>query len=295
MKQPTKEDYIHGGTQKDYYSENDREECNCLVCNSNNYTKIGEEAGLGIVKCNDCSMIYANPRAKASQENYFGDSSVFFEEARLIFKGKKRHHRDKNYEYEVQQLKRFKKSGNLLDIGTNMGFFLRKAKDAGYDVEGVEPSPSLAKIAHEQWGIKIHNSFLENTDLPTESFDIITLIDVFEHVTNPKELLQKCNSLLKKDGVIAIKIPNGDYNHFKSKLAKKLGASNNMQIWDVCEHVGHYTPKTFNKIVSEKGFRVIKKIIPLPIHSPIWANLVGCRKSPKNKNRSSGPTLLFRR
>lgn len=270
-----KEDYIHGGTQKDFYTDADKENCNCPLCDKTESTVLGTEKGLSVVKCANCDLIYTNPRAKNAQENYFGDAEAFFNEARLIFKGKKVHHRDVNYVYELKKIKKFKPSGKLLDIGTNMGFFLRKARELGWETEGVEPSPALSEIARTQFKLNIHTAFLENANLPKKNYDVITLIDVFEHVTNPKELLAKCNELLKDDGIIAIKVPNGDYNHFKLKLSSMIGKTQSMEIWDCCEHVVHYTPKTFKKMADSCGFKIKSFFIPLPIHSPIWAHLVG--------------------
>lgn len=270
-----KDDFIHGGTQKDFYNDNEKENCNCPFCGKNQYKVLGSDKGLSVVRCSECNLIYTNPRAIGAEENYFGDASVFYEEARLIFKGKKVHHRDRNYEYELRRIKEVKPNGKLLDVGTNMGFFLRKARDFGFQTEGVEPSPALVKIARDQWGLTIHEGFLQDVNLPEKSFDVITLIDVLEHVTEPKSLLKKCHSLLKDDGIIAIKVPNGDYNMFKQQLATLTGKTATMDIWDCFEHVVHYTPTTFKKMAADCGFKIQKFIIPLPIHSPIWANLVG--------------------
>lgn len=220
-------------------------------------------------------MIYTNPRPIDAEQNYFGDEKVFYEEARLIFKGKKKHHRDRNYEYELKKIKRFMPKGKLLDIGTNMGFFLRKARDFGFITEGVEPSPSLSKIARDEWGLTIHTALLEQAKLPESSYDIITLIDVLEHITNPQEMLQACYKLINDDGMVVVKVPNGDYNHFKMKLGKMLKKQAQMDVWDCCEHVVHYTPKTFKRMVEKCNFKVVKSFIPLPINPPVWANLVG--------------------
>src|SRR5215216_5865028 len=128
----TQEDYIKGGTQKNFYSENEVESCPCPLCGATEYRAIYKERGnLGVVICSKCNLIYTNPRAIAAEENFFGDDKIFFAEARLIFNGKKPHHRDRNYDYELNEIKKIKKSGKLLDIGSNMGFFLRKAKAAG--------------------------------------------------------------------------------------------------------------------------------------------------------------------
>lgn len=275
MEKLLKDDYIHGGTQKDFYNDNEKEFCRCPFCDKDDYITLGSERGLSVVQCKNCNLIYTNPRAKDAQENYFGDADIFFNEARLIFRGKKTHHRDRNYEYEIAHIKKIKPNGRFLDVGSNMGFFLRKAKQAGFDAEGVEPSPALAKIARENWGLTIHNSFLEKANLPKNSYDVISLIDVFEHVSNPKQLLKACDDILKPDGIIAIKVPNGEYTHFKAKLAYRSGKAKNMNVWDCYEHVVHYTPQTFRKMVESCGYKVRTCFIPLPIHSPIWANLVG--------------------
>ncbi len=271
----SKGDYIHGGNQKDHYEDHEKIPWPCPSCNSLENHPIDSDRGLSIVVCKQCGLIYTNPRPIAAEENYFGDAEVFFNEAHLIFKGKKPHHRDRNYEYELKKIKKFKPSGKLLDVGTNMGFFLRKAKEIGFETEGVEPSPALSAIAREQFGLKIHTAFLQDVDLPEKNYDVITMIDVFEHVTDPKGMLNTCHHLLKDDGIVAIKVPNGDYNMFKMKLAHLTSRKANMDIWDLCEHVVHYTPKTFKRMIEESGFRIKSFFIPLPIHSPIWANLVG--------------------
>lgn len=271
-----KDDYIHGGIQKDFYGTEEVESCVCMICGSNDNKTIYTECGnLGIVKCSDCNFVYTNPRAKNAEGNYSGDAGVYFNEARLIFNGRKKHHRDKNYEYELLQIKKIKPGGKLLDIGTNMGFFLRKAREFGYETQGVEPSPSLCKIAKEQFELSIKNSFLENAGFPENHFDVITMIDVFEHVTNPVEILNHIHSTLKEDGILCIKVPNGNYNLSKLKLAKMFGRENQHDIFNSYEHVGHYTRESMNKILQNSQFQIIDLFIPLPIHPPIWANLVG--------------------
>ncbi len=269
-------EYVHGGTQKDIYTPNDVESCRCLLCGSDRFDKIYQERGaLGIVQCAECELIYTNPRPKAAEQNYFGDATIFYSEAEQIFKGKKNHHRDKNYEYEIARIKEFKKTGRLLDIGSNMGFFLRKAASAGYQVEGVEPSPSLAKIAHEEFNLKITNAYFREDDFAAGSFDIITLIDVFEHVTNPIQLLQTIYPVLKDDGILCIKVPNGNYNKFKLSLARLMNREQQHELFNAYEHVGHYTQKTMKKMVEKAGFQLKKTIVPLPVDPPIWANLTG--------------------
>ncbi len=267
---------IHGGMQKDFYQLNEVQSCPCPLCGSDQFDAICKERGhIGVVKCKDCELIYANPRVIGSELNYHGEASLYMDEARLIFKGLKTHHRDRNYEFEINEIKKHKNHGKFLDIGTNMGFFLRKARRHGFDVVGVEPSPSLSKIATEQFYLKIHTSYFESVDFAPKSIDVITMIDVFEHVNNPKELLNAASKVLKDDGIICVKVPNGNYNLLKYKLSKNTGKDFNYDIFNAYEHVAHYTPETMKKMLEKNGFKIKKMILPIPIHLPVWEELTG--------------------
>lgn len=268
--------YIKGGRQKNSYEADEVENCSCPLCGESRTEFIyAERKSLKVVKCVSCELIYVNPRVKQAETNYWGDAEIYFNEAKLIFSGKKSHHRDPNYLYELKHLKKIKPSGKLLDIGCSMGFFLNKARSVGYEVCGVEPSPSLSAIAKEQFKLEVINSYFEGSVVPEKSTDIITMIDVFEHVTNPAELLQTAHRVLKDDGIMCIKVPNGNYNLLKLRLARLTGKEKEHDLFDSYEHVVHYTKKTMKKMLEKQGFVIKKVIIPLPIHPPVWASLVG--------------------
>ena len=114
MKAIAEGDYVRGGTQKDFYHIDDVEECSCPLCDEFSSDHICYERGaIGVVKCKKCDLIYISPRVKNAAENYHGKADVYIEEARLIFNGEKDHHRDRNYEYELNRIKKYKKGGSL--------------------------------------------------------------------------------------------------------------------------------------------------------------------------------------
>ncbi len=270
------DDYLRGGTGKDFYNKEDVENCNCPVCDKDNSSYICNERGsIGIVKCNSCNLIYVNPRVKNSTTNYHGKSEIYAEEARLIFNGKKRHHRDVNYEYELKKIQSYKRSGKLLDIGCNMGFFLRKARDLGFDSYGIDASPSLSDIARTRFGLNVKTSFFSAQEYEANTFDVVTLIDVLEHISNPVALLKEVNHVLNDNGIVCIKVPNGNYNYLKFKILNFLGRTQGKDIWDSYEHLGHYTITTMKTAVRKAGLEVKSVIVPIPIQSPVWHRLVG--------------------
>ena len=267
---------ISGGLQKKNYSIDDVEEVPCPLCHSTHRRKLHKEHGsIGVVKCKNCNLIYASPKAKNSETNYWGDPKKYYEEARLVFSGDLPHHRDRNYEEELDVIQKYKKSGKLLDVGTNMGFFAHRASCRGFDVQGIDPSESLSSIGKEHFGLQIENSYLTSCSFNNGDFDVVTMIDVFEHIPNPIDNLLKAKDLIKEDGIICIKVPNGNYNAFKLAAYKLLGKSADRDIFDAYEHVAHYTTKTFTKATEEAGLQIKRIYIPKPIHPPVWHKLTG--------------------
>ena len=269
-------DYEHGGTQKETYGPEDVVFIDCPFCGAKEYKKIYAERGsLGIVKCNKCFLIYVNPRLKDSEKIYWGDADKYFKEAKLIFEGKAKHHRDPNYIADLNLILKYKPKGRLLDIGTNMGFFLRNAKNRGWDIYGVDPSPSLSEMARKYFGLNVKTAFVEDAGFESGFFDIVTLTDVFEHLNQPKKVLAEVNRILKPDGIVFIKVPNALFNLLKLYGAKATGKLKNYDIFDSYEHVVHYSQKTLTRMLAGSGFKVIDTRISKPIQLPVWHKYVG--------------------
>src|SRR3990167_5179899 len=128
-------DYERGGLQEELYGDADVEEVSCPLCEGEGREPLYIERGnLGIVRCKNCQLIYVSPRLKHPEHVYWGDAENYYREARLIFDGKAPHHRDPNYLSDLKLLEQFRPNGNLLDIGSNMGFFLRHTRGKGWNV-----------------------------------------------------------------------------------------------------------------------------------------------------------------
>jgi len=269
-------DYKRGGKQKEIYTELEVEYVVCPLCNKTKYKEIYRERGvLGIVRCENCDLIYVNPRLKNPEMTYWGDVDNYLEEARLIFEGKAKHHRDKNYIDDLKLIYKYKPGGNFLDIGTNMGFFLRKARGWKWNLYGVEPSVALSDIARKYFGLNVKTAFLEEAHFPNEFFDVVTMTDVFEHLSQPGRVLAEVYRILKADGILFIKVPNGLFNLFKFYSAKMTGHIKNYDIFDSYEHIVHYSSKTLRLMLNKSGFKVIKVYIGKPIQLPVWHKYVG--------------------
>ena len=97
--------------------------------------------------------------------------------------------------------------GRLLDVGCGNGRFLALVRALGWQAAGVEPDPRSAAVARRVSGADVHASLAEG-GFPAESFDVITMNHVLEHVADPVATLAECRRLLKPAGRLGVAVPN---------------------------------------------------------------------------------------
>ncbi len=105
----------------------------------------------------------------------------------------------------VKYTRKAKEGGRLLDIGCGTGGLMNLLAPH-YECEGLEPSAVGAKEARSK-GYKVIEDTLEDAEIPPESYDVVTLQSVIEHLRDPVAMLKKLNRMLKPSGVIALKTP----------------------------------------------------------------------------------------
>ncbi|WP_295296213.1 class I SAM-dependent methyltransferase [uncultured Brachyspira sp.] len=100
----------------------------------------------------------------------------------------------------VKSILKYKNSGKLLDVGCGLGYLLEVANEMGFDSYGVELSKNGSDMAKKKFGEdKIYNGTVETCKWKN-TFDVITMNDLFEHIDNPVETLEKSKELLTSRG-----------------------------------------------------------------------------------------------
>jgi 2-polyprenyl-3-methyl-5-hydroxy-6-metoxy-1,4-benzoquinol methylase len=152
----------------------------------------------------------------------------------------------------IEAILPYKKGGRLLDVGAASGILLEQAGKLGFDGEGVEPSRSLAKSAQDA-GLKVHLGIFPHPAI-TGPYDVITLIDVIEHVPCPIQLLKEIGAHLKPDGVGALTTPD-----VQSFVARMLGP----RWWHFrVAHIGYFSRKTMQRALDEAGLEILEMSCP---------------------------------
>lgn len=154
----------------------------------------------------------------------------------------------------IEAVRKHKKGGRLLDVGAASGILLEQAAKLGFDGEGVEPSRSLAKRAMAS-GLKVHLGIFPHPQI-VGPYDVITLVDVIEHVPNPIPLLRDIANHLKPDGVGVVTTPD-----VESFIARMLGP----RWWHFrVAHIGYFSRATLEKALVAAGLEVVE------VTSPAW-------------------------
>jgi len=201
-----------------------------------------------LVVCTNCDLAYLNPRARGDLilEGYSeAVDHTFIKQNPLRIRTFK-----STFRKVIEKLKITpNKNSRILDIGCAGGAFPKAAQELGFDVIGIEPSAWMCDFARNEYNLDIRQGSLLEQKFSPQSFDIITLWDVLEHVTHPSQILERVHTLLKKDGALILTFPN--YNSFMAKLLK----SNWPFLLNV--HLFYFTPKTIRSQLQKTGFQVL--------------------------------------
>ena len=168
---------------------------------------------------------------------------------------------------------------NLLDIGCGTGDFLRTASANGWNIKGIEPDEKARQIANIKTKSKVFGTE-ELKKTKANSFDVITLWHVFEHLPNPEDQLSFFRTLLRDEGFLIIAIPNFksyDANYYKNYWAA----------YDVPRHLWHFSRRAITGIAERNQMKIVE-VLPMPFDA-FYVSLL----SEKYKRGTINPIRAF--
>ncbi|MDQ8728349.1 class I SAM-dependent methyltransferase [Bradyrhizobium sp. LHD-71] len=206
-----------------------------LVFTTKDYRFLVDDRDFSVVRCTGCGLVYVNPRPDErdihryyNNEFYNADESP----AKALASVKDR------ILGMAAHLDRYPK-GRLLDIGCYRGEFIYHMNELGWDAHGIEFSSRPPNL----FGQSIFYGDIANAPFAEQSFDVVTIWAVFEHVYDPRHVLKQAHRLLRPGGTLIILVPN--YNSLPARF---------MYHDDVPRHVTMFTPKTLGQLLEQEGF-----------------------------------------
>ncbi len=142
----------------------------------------------------------------------------------------------------------------LLDVGAGAGLLVVEARRLGLEATGIEPSHALVATAGRLHNVEIIQGTLPHAALGQRRFDLITLIDVIEHVSHPVQLLRTCGDYLSDRGLLAVVTPD------VGSLAARLVGH---RWWHFrLAHVGYFSRHTFALAAAAAGLEILEQTRP---------------------------------
>lgn len=135
----------------------------------------------------------------------------------------------------------------VLDVGCFTGDFLVLMKEAGADVYGLELQDDAVKIANKKLHGRVKTADVMTDVFPAVRFDVITLLGIVEHVTDPMKLIKRSTELLKRGGILMVQTPNS--SSVLSRLTKQLWPP-----YAPVEHIHLFSRDSLTKALQQYGY-----------------------------------------
>ena len=198
------------------------------------------------MKCHQCGLLAIAPDARIPEdilytENYYNGTDVFsYKDER-----KQEYYEKFVWNARIKNIKIFKQQGNFLDIGSSFGGLLAAAKSSGFNPTGLEVSAFSANYSKNRGIPTIQKNFLA-ARLPENSFDVVTMIEVLEHLSNPAKVFSKLQKIINKNGLLIIQTAN-----FDAWQAIDQGPDYH---YFLPGHYYYYNKDLLTRILKENGF-----------------------------------------
>lgn len=211
----------------------------CPICESTNLQALKGYEETALQRCGNCSMVFSGKVADEdmlltfygsgyNRTNYLSPITI------------------QRYHELLDRFEPFRKTNKLLDVGAGCGFFLEVAKEKGWEVYGTEFSDDIVAHCREK-GLEIRQGSLEQVGFDSEMFDVITCIEVIEHLVDPKKTTEEMHRIVRRGGCVYLTTPN-----FNALLRYRLKARYNIISFPL--HLSYFTTKTIGKMFGDAGF-----------------------------------------
>lgn len=229
----------------------------CVCCLSSRITD--RPLGLnGKLCCLDCGLIF---ETDAEKEDIRESDIYHFKNVDPHLKVAKSKTSLYNLALNYLSSKVDRKKKSLLDVGCGFGYFLELAEKRGWQISGVEIVGSAVAGARAKLGTQyIFHGTLKEAKYPDNSFDVITSWDVLFHVSNPFQELKECFRVLKKRGIILIRVRNVGFEKMAyrvywliKKAVPNLGIKSPYVFHRYC-----FSSNSMSRLLSRLGFANIQ-------------------------------------
>lgn len=151
--------------------------------------------------------------------------------------------------------------GKLLDVGCGDGVIEYYIKTKVKKIYGIDNNPKELETSRQRGIItKLVNLDSELFPFKNDYFDVITCLDVIEHVLDPRVLLKEIYRVLRKEGLLILSTPNIRFSdHIYELLVKGTFPKTSLDplLYDG-GHIHFFTYSDIHLLLEQTGFASIQ-------------------------------------
>ena len=226
----------------------------CPMCGGERHAELFVKRGYPIVRCKDCSLVFANPQVDEElvlAEYRAGDESANDLWIDVLTSPRQLEFDRAKFAEILDELEPYRGGGRLLDVGTSIGLFLHLARERGWHGIGTEFGERALAYARDELGLEVYDKPLDELHLEPGSFDVVALNSVLEHVNRPLELLAEIRPLLRPGGALFLIVPNVD------SLACRV-LHEHAATFDGLNHLIYFAPSTLRDALARTGYETVE-------------------------------------
>lgn len=220
-------------------------ENSCILCGKPSDEIHIYKDGYSYVRCRDCGSAYLRPQPTAEELKDFYNTTY-----QVDFRRNKKTASRKARRF-LKEIDKFTKPGGLLELGCSYGFFLKKAKENGWTVKGLEWSGQACNYALRELNLDVSDESLHEFGLTQRKFDVVTAWHVLEHLADPWQELTNIRKVLNDEGIFSFTTPNLDSLQFKL-----LG--NRWEWISPPAHLYMFGISSITHLLKKSGFEILK-------------------------------------
>lgn len=224
----------------------------CPLCGGGDHRPIFVKAGYTFVRCRSCSLVFANPQVDQSRvvERYRGMHSAELWADVLLSERQQALDRAK-FATILDELEPYRGEGRLLDVGCSIGLFLDLARGRGWNGTGIEFGRRALEHARGELGLDVLDVPLEEAGFDDASFDVVAILSVLEHTTDPRALVRDIARVLRPGGALYVITPNVE--SLACRVLHERAAT-----FDGRNHLVYFSPRTLTDLLAREGFDAVE-------------------------------------
>ena len=177
----------------------------CNVCGSERKRPFLKPTPYIFVECEDCGFRYMDPIIDTNNTSILTEGITQLRQTAIKDpKWKKRHQK---MTQQVRDILAIKQDGVFLDVGCGLGRHMHLVLPHFSRVEGIELD-SVSRAYCQESGLNVYGDPLEDLHLPADTYDVVLLSQVIEHLVDPKIVCAEIFRILKPGGILYIDTPN---------------------------------------------------------------------------------------